>query len=47
MYYTWNIKSYGGTNTMKEILKYVPGFRSNKKWKKVISTIYYAFCVYS
>lgn len=26
---------------MKELLKYVPGFRSNTNWKKVIATIYY------
>lgn len=26
---------------MKEIFKYIPGFRSNVTWKKVVATIYY------
>ena len=26
---------------MNNILKYIPGFRSNTKWKKIISAIYY------
>jgi len=30
---------------MKDILKYIPGFRTNKKWKKVIAIIYYIFCL--
>lgn len=30
---------------MKEILKYVPGFRTNIKWKKIIATAYYALCI--
>ncbi|XTR38740.1 hypothetical protein ACQQ2T_05000 [Paraclostridium tenue] len=29
----------------KEILKYIPGFRSDKKIKKIIASIYYLFCV--
>lgn len=29
----------------KEILKYIPGFRSNKKIKKIISSIYYLFWI--
>lgn len=29
----------------KNILQYIPGFRSNTKWKKIISTIYYIFCL--
>lgn len=28
---------------MKNILKYIPGFRSNKKWKMLIAVIYYIF----
>lgn len=28
---------------MQEFFKYIPGFRSNKKWKKVIASIYYLF----
>lgn len=30
---------------IKGILKYIPGFRSNKKIKKIIASIYYLFCV--
>jgi hypothetical protein len=30
---------------MKDILKYVPGFRTDKKWKKIVATVYYVFCV--
>lgn len=28
---------------VKEFLKYIPGFRSDKKWKKIIASIYYLF----
>ncbi len=28
---------------MKDFLKYIPGFRSDKRWKKVIAVIYYLF----
>lgn len=28
---------------MKELLKHIPGFRSNVKWKKILATIYYFF----
>ncbi|MFT5871802.1 MAG: hypothetical protein ACI8WT_000723 [Clostridium sp.] len=44
MYYTWDIK-YRGANSMKNILQYLPGFRTNKKWKKVIASIYYVLCL--
>ena len=30
---------------MKDIFKYIPGFRTDKKWKKVIAIIYYLFCL--
>jgi hypothetical protein len=30
---------------IKEILKYIPGFRSDKKIKKIIASIYYLFCI--
>ena len=30
---------------MKDILKYIPGFRTDKKWKKIIAIIYYLFCI--
>jgi hypothetical protein len=30
---------------MNNFLKHVPGFRTNIKWKKVVATVYYAFCV--
>ena len=30
---------------MKEVLKYVPGFRSDRKRNKIIATIYYALCL--
>lgn len=30
---------------MNDILKYVPGFRTNTKWKKIIAIIYYIFCL--
>lgn len=30
---------------MKNVLEYVPGFRSNKKWKKVVASIYYAIAI--
>ena len=30
---------------MKAVLKYIPGFRSDKMWKKVIAIIYYLFCL--
>lgn len=32
-------------NNFKEILRKVPGFRSNTTWKKVISIIYFLFCL--
>ena len=32
-------------NNFKEILRKVPGFRSNATWKKVISIIYFLFCL--
>lgn len=32
---------------MENLLYYVPGFRTNKLWKKVIASIYYAMCVIS
>ena len=31
---------------MKDIFKYIPGFRTDKKWKKVIAIIYYIFCLF-
>ena len=30
---------------MDRFLKYIPGFRSNTKWKKIIAIIYYIFCL--
>ena len=30
---------------MKDILKYIPGFRTDKTWKKVVAIIYYVFCL--
>jgi flagellar motor protein MotB len=30
---------------MKDILKYVPGFRTDKKRNKIIATVYYVFCL--
>lgn len=30
---------------MKEILKYIPGFRSNTTWKKILASIYYVLAV--
>lgn len=30
---------------MKDILKYIPGFRSNHKWKMIIALIYYLICI--
>lgn len=30
---------------MKDILKYVPGFRTDKKRNKIIATVYYAMCL--
>lgn len=31
---------------MKDILKYIPGFRTEKKWKKIVAIIYYLFCLF-
>ncbi len=31
---------------MKDIFKYIPGFRSNFKWKIACALIYYAICIY-
>lgn len=28
---------------MGDIFKYIPGYRSNTKWKKIIASIYYIF----
>lgn len=30
---------------LKEIVKYVPGFRSNTKWKKIVASIYYLITI--
>ncbi len=30
---------------MKEVLKYIPGFRSGVTWKKIIASIYYVLAV--
>lgn len=30
---------------MKNLLKYIPGFRSDKKVKIIIASIYYIFCL--
>lgn len=30
---------------MAKFLGYIPGFRSNITWKKVVACIYYLFCV--
>lgn len=32
---------------MKNIFKHIPGFRTNAKWKKVVASIYYLFCILS
>lgn len=31
---------------MSNILNYMPGMKSNKKWKKVVAIIYYVLCVF-
>ena len=30
---------------MKELLNYVPGFRTDEKWKKTVAIIYYLLCL--
>lgn len=32
---------------MKNILKYIPGFRTNNKGNIIVASLYYAYCIYS
>lgn len=32
-------------HSFKDVLKYIPGFRSNKKWKMIAASIYYSLCL--
>lgn len=34
-----------GGRIMKNLLNYVPGFRTGRTWKKVVASIYYLFCL--